>query len=98
MTYYVVACYKVSDFERFKAEFDAAQELMRQGGFVQTILYRNVDDPSQLTVVHECEDLPKARDFYKSPQFKACIAKAGVGEPEITIMEELARTPHLMGV
>lgn len=99
MKYYSAACFKISDYKLFKDEFDVAQDLLKTWGFKQTCLHRDVDDPTHLIVVHECEDLQKARDFYKSLDFKRYIEKAGIlGEPQVSFLEELARTPELVSV
>lgn len=99
MKYFSVACLEVKDYKKFKNEFDGAQDLLRKWGFTRSYINRNVDDPKHLIIVHECSDLKKAREFYKSADFKQCIAKAGItGKPEVTFMEELARTPELATV
>jgi uncharacterized protein (DUF1330 family) len=99
MKHYTAAFFKIRDFQQFKAEFDSVLESLRNFGFARTFLNRDLDDPNHLIVVHEVEDLNKARDFYNSAQFKQCIQRAGViGEPRILFMEELARTPTMVNV
>jgi uncharacterized protein (DUF1330 family) len=99
MKYYASASYRIKDFKQFMGEFEAAQAMLGKWGFKRTFLNRDADDANHLIVVHECEDLQKARNFYNSQEFRQCIAKAGViGDPEVTLMEELSRTPQLVSV
>ncbi len=93
MKYYVIASYRISDLQTFRNEFDSAQEMLQTSGFRKTYLNRDVEDPDHLVVVHECEDLDKARAYYHSQEFKDCLGRAGVIEgPHLTYIEELART------
>ncbi|MCE5324883.1 MAG: antibiotic biosynthesis monooxygenase [Planctomycetaceae bacterium] len=93
MKYFVIASYWVKDFQAFRNEFDSAQEMLQSSGFKRTYLNRDVEDPSHLIVVHECEDVDKARAFYESREFKDCLGRAGVVDgPHLTYIEELART------
>lgn len=99
MRYYSAACLKVKDYNQFKKEFDAAQDLLRSFGCKQSTINRDVDNPNQLLIIHEFENLQRAREFYKSPEFQQCIAKAGiVGKPDLMFLEELARTQELVSV
>ena len=99
MRYYSIASFEIQDYKQFKDEFDAIQDTLRNVGFKRTYLNRDADDSNHLIVVHEFEDLQKARDFYKSQDFRQCMERAGViGQPQITFMEELARTPQLVSV
>ncbi|MCE5280184.1 MAG: hypothetical protein ABFD92_17760 [Planctomycetaceae bacterium] len=95
--YYVVATYRVGDFNQFKDEFDQAQDMLQSmGGFKKTYLNRGLDDPNLIVIVHECGSLQKARDFYDSQEFKQCLDKAGIVEkPQVSFVEELWRTPQL---
>lgn len=49
--------------------------MMRKYGFKQSWLNRNVDNPEQLVIVHEVEDLEKARQMYSTEEFRQCARK-----------------------
>ncbi len=99
MRYYSIAAFSIQSYKQFKDEFDAIQDMLRNVGFKRTYLNRDADDPNHIIVVHEFEDFQKARDFYKSQEFRQWTEKAGfTSEPQITFMEELARTPRLVSV
>jgi uncharacterized protein (DUF1330 family) len=95
MTYYTVTRLTIKDLRQFKEELGRAGDLLGKWGIKKTYVNRDVDAPSRLIVVHAWEDLQKARDFYRSPDFKQCAERAGIiGEPEVTFMEELIRSPE----
>ena len=94
MRNYVIARYLVKDFDRFKAEFDEVAPQLPERGFSRTWLDRNVDNPNEIVVMHECDDLDRARAFLESDEYHECIHRAGiVGEPSVTFLEELIRAP-----
>jgi uncharacterized protein (DUF1330 family) len=96
MKYYSVVTFEVKDYEQFRKEFESMQDKIHSVGFKRTWLNRNVDNSTQLIVVHECESIDKARRFYQSSDFKDCTLKAGViGTPNITFIEELLYVPEL---
>jgi uncharacterized protein (DUF1330 family) len=99
MKHYSATILTIRDYNTFKAEFDSAGPKLSKYGFKRTWLNRDVDNPNRLIVVHELEDLPKAREFFRSPEYRQCLAKGGViGEPQVTLMEELVATPELISV
>ncbi len=99
MRYFIIGFLSIKDYDQFKAEFDSAEEMMRKYGFKQSWLNRNVDNPEQLVIVHEVEDLEKARQMYSTEEFRQCAEKAGVvGQPQILFIEELAHTPQVTHV
>ncbi len=94
MRYYAIARYRIRDLGQFKAEFDQVSAQLPQWGFSRTWLDRNVDDPNEIVVMHECQNLDRAHEFFGSDEYRQCVRKAGViGEPRVMFMEELARMP-----
>ena len=95
MKHYAMVHYRIRDFDQFKAEFEKVSPELPEFGFIHTWLHRSVDDPSEIVIVHECEDLALARRFYNSDEYRQCIRDAGVvGEPNITYMEGLESMPR----
>jgi len=45
---------------------------------LNNLLLRNIDDPSEVLLLYEVEDLQKAREFVDSPDLSAAMEKAGV--------------------
>jgi len=94
MRHCVIARYRIRNFDEFKAEFDQAAPSLPEHGFSRTWLDRNVNDPNEIVVIHEADDLDRVHAFYESDQYRQCLSKAGViGEPSVTFTEELAAMP-----
>jgi len=82
------------DFEKFKAVFEEAANLRQSHGSKGVRVFRNVDQPNEVMIVGEYEDLARARQLFQSPDFRAAIQRAGVtGRPEVSFMEEVAQLP-----
>ena len=97
MRYYSIASMKIEDLDKFKSELETVQDMLKTAGFKATYVNRDADDPNHLIVMHECEDLQKAREFYQSQEFKDCALKAGIiGQPNVMFVEEIMRTPELV--
>jgi len=91
---YVEARYEVENLRRFLDEFNAAKDLLSRFGFTRSWLHRDADNDSVVIVMHEAEDLDKARQFYKSDEFQQCRRKVGVGQPKLTFMNRLVPAPE----
>lgn len=95
MKYFSVATLEIEDFEQFKAEVESIHDTLLAWGLKSTCVNRDLDNPNRLIIVHEIEDVQKARQFYQSEEFRQCAQKAGVtGRPEVTFVEELLHTPE----
>jgi hypothetical protein len=85
---YLLVRHKVRDFATWKPQFEA-HETARQGlGIRQKLLLRNADDPQELVVLMEADDLAKARQFSQSPDLREVMEKAGViDRPDVYFLE-----------
>lgn len=87
---HVLVRHRVANFEAWKAVFDEAFMLRKSAGERNFHLYREVNDPSDLTLFFEWESAAMAERFLQSDQLKTAMQKAGVqGEPEFHILQEL---------
>lgn len=51
---------------------------------------RNIDDPKEIIIVFECEDLQKAKRVYSDPAVAAIVQKAGViGKTKFLLAEDI---------
>ncbi len=74
----------VADFAAWKREYDEFEESRRTMGVVAHAVYSSVDNPNDITVWHDFDDLESARAFVESPTLRDAMTKAGVaGEPSI---------------
>jgi len=80
--------HQVEDYDRWKAVFDEFPP--SSGGALFHRINRNVDDPSNITVVAGFESLESVKAFLDNDEFKAAMARAGVtGPPRVEIFDEV---------
>lgn len=85
----IVLRHKVRDFASWKRQYDEHANVRAAAGFINDRVLRMVDDPSNVVVIFEYQDLEKAREFASSPDLKAAMEAAGViEEPTIYITQE----------
>jgi hypothetical protein len=88
---YVLVRHKISDYKKWKAVFDCNIPPRGPNGFKPGQIFRNADDPSELLLLFETDDMNKVRNFFKMHDFHAEVAKAGVlDEPSIFFLEKIA--------
>jgi len=82
---YIKVTHKVNDFNTWKVEFDAHDQVRSNAGSTGVnYIMQNVDDPNEVTVILEWKDLDRARQFVNDPALKEAMQKAGVtGKPDI---------------
>jgi len=62
----------------------------RKAGFTSWHLMRNPDDPKDIIIVFECDDLEKAKEIYSDPAVAEIVKKAGViGETRFILAEDI---------
>jgi heme-degrading monooxygenase HmoA len=86
---YIQVQHKVEDYNRWKAAFDAHASAREAGGSTGTnYILRNVDNPNELVVVLEWDDLDRARQFAQSQELREAMQNAGVtGPPEVLFLK-----------
>ncbi len=79
--------HSVADFAQWKPEYDAFD---REGmGVTDHAVYQSVDDPNDVTVWHDFENVEAARALAGSDQLREAMGRAGVvGEPTIWFTEQ----------
>lgn len=89
---YLLVQQSVEDYNKWKAVFDehgaARQAAGSKGGFV----LRNADDPNQITILLEWDNLDSARAFAGSDELREAMQRAGVtGPPNVYFLDEADR-------
>lgn len=86
---HVIVRQKVADYGRWKEAFDAHLAMRKAGGEMGSRLFVSVEDPRDITIVMDWDNLERARRFAGSDDLKQTMQKAGVvGEPEIRFLED----------
>ena len=69
--------------------FDSFRDTRKKGGEKSYHIWRTESDPNDLDLQFEWDTEENARTFFKSPELKSTMEKAGVTtEPEIRFLQE----------
>lgn len=80
--------HEVQDYAAWKQAFDEHAPMRREMGSKGGYILRNADDPNELIVMMEVEDLDKARAFAASDELRQAMERAGVADqPDIYFMD-----------
>ncbi|WP_447983988.1 cyclase [Nitrospira sp. Nam74] len=67
---YVHVRHKVADFVKWKTVYDAHLAARQKAGLREKDLLRNIENPNELIVILEADDLKKAQDFVGSADLR----------------------------
>ena len=89
---YILVRHKVEDYAKWKTIFDEDGVNRKAGGSRGSQLFRNADNPNELIILMEWDDLGKARQFTQSPGLREAMERAGVADqPDIYFLDEVER-------
>jgi heme-degrading monooxygenase HmoA len=89
---YILVQHSVEDYEKWKPVFDEDATNRQATGSRGGLVFRNVDDPNQIIVLLEWDNLENARAFASSDELREAMERAGVtGPPTVYFLEEAAR-------
>ena len=81
---YVLVRHKIADFSKWKPVYDAHLPARRKAGANEKHLLHNIDDPSEVIILFEIEDLQKARELVASDDLRERMQEGGViDKPDI---------------
>jgi heme-degrading monooxygenase HmoA len=87
---YVLIRHKVQDYAAWKSAFDEHSGTRQAAGSKGGYLMRSADDPNELVIIFEWDDLDKARQFTSSDDLRQTMERAGViGPPDIHFLEQI---------
>jgi hypothetical protein len=85
---YLLIRHKVADFANWKAAFDAHQSARTAAGIRTRFLFRNLDNPSEVVLIFETNEMDKMRAFVASADLKDTMQRAGVvDKPDVYFLE-----------
>lgn len=80
---------KVTDYAKWRSNYDSAAAIREKGGITSSHVYRSADDPNTILVWDETKDPAKTRDTLTSPEMKNTMQQAGViGPPKIYVLRQ----------
>lgn len=81
---YLLVRHKVADFSKWKPAYYAHSPARQKAGLKEEHLLRNTDDPNEVILLFEAEDLQKAKEFGASADLREAMQDAGVvDKPDI---------------
>jgi heme-degrading monooxygenase HmoA len=85
---YLLIRHKVSDFSKWKPAYDSHSTVRQDAGLKEVHLLRNIDDPTEVVLLFQAEDLQKVKDFTASADLRERMQDAGViDKPDIYFLE-----------
>lgn len=86
---HLLTLFTVEDYAKWKTVFDEHAPMRKAHGSQGGRRFRNADNPSEIIVLLEWDDVEKAREFAGSEDLREAMQQAGVvGRPETRLMEE----------
>lgn len=89
----IIVHQKVKNFQTWKTIFNASEGLRRASGERSCKIFRSTEDPNEITLLVEWEDIRKLAKFSQNEQFQAAAKMAGVlTKPILFLSEEDAKS------
>jgi hypothetical protein len=91
---YLLVRHRVADFGKWKEVFDENMPLPAESSCGEGHVLLSKDNPLEILVMFEVQDINKARQFINSADMRANMDRAGViDEPSIYFLEEVENVP-----
>ena len=79
---------KVQDFNAWKAAYESGSDFRAAAGVTSATVFRSLDNPNEITVLHELNTVRAAKDFAHSNALRTAMQESGVvGSPEVWFVE-----------
>lgn len=86
--------HRVQDYNTWKPVFDEHGTTRQASGSRGGHLYRTEEDPTNLVILLEWDDLQRAREFAQSDDLRETKQRAGVADqPDVYFLEEVEAVP-----
>ena len=85
---YLLVVHKVQDYDRWRPYFDSDKPRQQGAGLTVRHVLRGADDPQEVVILFEAEDLGRARALAGSEELRKIMQEAGVlGPPAMHFLE-----------
>jgi hypothetical protein len=86
--------HKVEDYAKWKSVFDEHGATRKAIGSKGGYLFRSIDDPNEVLMFIEVDDLEKAREFIQSEDLRERMQQSGVtDQPDVHFLDLVDRPP-----
>ena len=90
---YILVRHTVQDYAKWKTVYDEHGATRRANGSRGAQLFRSADNPNEMVILMEWDDLQKARQFAGSADLRQAMESAGVVDrPDVSFLEEIERS------
>lgn len=87
---YLLVRHKMKDYAKWKQVFDEHGSTRKANGSKGGHLFQNSDNPSEIVILFEWDDLKKARQFAQSEDLRKAMERAGVSDkPDVYFLEKI---------
>jgi hypothetical protein len=70
--------HRVSDYSKWREVYDSVADMQQAGGVIEEAVYRFVDDPNTVLVMHRFASIDQAHSFFDGEDLREAMGKAGV--------------------
>ena len=85
----MIVKHKVADFNNWKKAFDSMTPVRKSHGWLGHEVYRDPQDPNDVTIVNRVATIEGAKAYGTSPELKAAMQNGGiVSEPSISFLQD----------
>jgi hypothetical protein len=78
MSTFMLVRHKVKDFKTWKVGYDAHQPKRQEAGLTEMHVLRSSDDPNEVVLLFEAQDLARAKAFAASTDLREKMQEVGV--------------------
>lgn len=89
---YILVRHKVADYAKWKPVFDEHGAARKASGSKGGRLFRNADNPNEVIILLEWDDLGKARQFAQTQDLRQTMERSGViDQPDVYFVDEVEK-------
>jgi heme-degrading monooxygenase HmoA len=90
---YILIRHKIEDYAKWRPDYDEHGATRKAGGCKGTHVFRNAENPNEIVILLEWDELENARQFIQSEDLREAMQRAGVADqPDIYILDDAGRT------
>ena len=79
----------VADYEVWRKAYDGFGDVQKAGGVTRQSVYRSIDDPNNVLIMHGFASMADAEKFLARAELRAAMQQAGVqGQPRVEIYQD----------
>jgi quinol monooxygenase YgiN len=88
---YVIAQLKLVSYDNWKPVFDERKAMRQETGSKEASLFRNSDDPNEVVILFEWDNMENARKYMESEELQKTLKKAGATF-NVIYLDEIEKT------